>query len=153
MHILDGSLYMNGSDYSWTFESKIPSEVDEASAVVRELVLNLTKLNWSEKDRFAIHMATEEALMNAVKHGNSEDRSKSVDVVLKVGENFFYARIADEGDGFDPENVPDPCEECNLEKTSGRGVSLIRSFVDSVKYNQTGNVIEFEKRRSETESD
>ncbi len=139
---------MNDAEIIWSFSDKIASSVDEASAVIRDLVAQLEKLDWPEKERFAIHMATEEALMNAVKHGNSHDASKRVDVLLQLSADRFYARIADEGDGFDPENVPDPCEDCNLEKTSGRGVSLIRSFVDSVKFNETGNVIEFVKHRA-----
>jgi serine/threonine-protein kinase RsbW len=106
-------------------------------------------MQWSEKDIFGIHMATEEALMNAVKHGNEQDESKRVDVLLILNEDEFYARIEDQGDGFDPDEVPDPCEENNVDKTSGRGVLLIKKFVDEVVYNQSGNVIEFKKKRSE----
>lgn len=141
---------MNRSEIVWSFEEEISSDVDVASDVVRKLVQQLESRDWSKKDSFAIHMATEEALMNAVKHGNEHDESKRVAVVLQLSDNCFYARIADEGEGFDPATVPDPCDEKNLDKTSGRGVSLIRSFVDNVKYNESGNVIEFEKRRSDT---
>ena len=133
----------------WTFDESISSHVDEASAVIRELVAQLKKGNWSDKDLFAIHMASEEALMNAVKHGNEHDETKSVHVLMILNESEFYARIEDEGVGFDPNNVPNPCDDCNLDKTSGRGVLLIRKFVDDVVYNQAGNVIEFRKNRSE----
>ena len=138
---------MEQSETVWLHKLRMPSEVDQASALVRLVVEKLTEDGWSEKDVFGIHMATEEALMNAVKHGNELDESKFVDVEIRLGRDHFFARIADEGEGFDPENVPNPCEECNVEKTSGRGVSLIRKFVDSVRYNTSGNVIEFEKRR------
>ena len=132
----------------WKFDKSISSHVDEASAVIRELVDQLKKNQWSEKDLFAVHMATEEALMNAVKHGNEHDENKSVHVLMLLNESEFYARIEDEGIGFDPDNVPDPCEDCNLDKTSGRGVLLIRRFVDDVVYNEAGNVIEFRKTRT-----
>lgn len=139
---------MNPSDIVWEIEKQIASNVDQASAVVRELVQQLKQNAWPEKDAFGIHMAAEEALMNAVKHGNELDESKKVDVIIRLTNDHFYARIADEGEGFDPDDVPDPCEDCNIDKTSGRGVSLIRKFVDSVWYNESGNVIEFEKKRS-----
>lgn len=139
---------MEQSDIVWEFQKQIPSTVDQASAVVRELVNQLKQSGWPEKDAFGIHMAAEEALMNAVKHGNELDESKPVDVLIRLSKDHFFARIADQGEGFDPENVPDPCDDNNVDKTSGRGVTLIRRFVDSVSYNESGNVIEFEKRRS-----
>lgn len=132
----------------WKFDETIRSHVDEASAVVRELVAQLKDLGWPEKDTFGVHMAAEEALMNAVKHGNEKDESKSVTVLLILGREEFYARIEDEGSGFDPDEVPDPCDDDNLHKTSGRGVLLIKKFVDAVVYNDAGNVIEFRKTRS-----
>ena len=140
---------MADSAIHWSFIKKIPSTIEQAADVVRKLVAQLEKLNWGVKDTFAIHMATEEAIMNAVKHGNARDASKFVEVELRLTENRFYAKIADQGKGFDPEQVPDPCDDSNLEKTSGRGVSLIKNFVEDVIYNESGNTIEFSKTRSE----
>ena len=87
--------------------------------------------------------------MNAIKHGNAGDISKKVKVLLRIREDSFYARIQDEGQGFDPDTVPDPSKECNLEKTSGRGVALIKNFVDFVEYNAAGNMVEFTKTRAD----
>jgi len=89
----------------------------------------------------------EEALMNAIKHGNQYDESKFFDLKIELDQSDFYTRIADQGNGFKPLEVPDPCEDCNLEKPSGRGVALIKNFVDQVTYNDVGNVIEFKKQR------
>ena len=139
---------MNESDIIWEFKEDIPSHPDQVAGLIREIVAQLEQHDWPERDVFGIHMATEEALMNAVKHGNGYDDSKSVRVDIELRKNQFVARIADEGSGFDPEQVPDPCADCNLDKTSGRGVSLIKSFVDEVKYNQKGNTIEFVKVRN-----
>lgn len=132
----------------WFVSQKFPSTVDNAVAVMKDLRQHLKRLDWPENDKFAILIAMEEALMNAVKHGNQYDESKSVDLKIELNQNDFYARIGDDGDGFNLNDVPDPCEDCNLEKPSGRGVALIKNFVDHVAYNDSGNVIEFQKQRS-----
>jgi len=132
---------------AWSVTRKFASSVENASAVMMELRQQLKRLEWPENDKFAILISMEEALMNAVKHGNQYDESKFVDLRIDLDRNDFLTRIADEGEGFDPMAVPDPCEDCNLERPSGRGVALIKNFVDQVTYNEVGNVIEFKKRR------
>ena len=86
--------------------------------------------------------------MNAIKHGNGLDCEKQVHIEIKITESDFYARITDDGDGFDLEAVPDPTADENLEKTSGRGVMLIKNFVDKVAYNEKGNSIELFKSKT-----
>ncbi|MEM9412417.1 MAG: ATP-binding protein [Planctomycetota bacterium] len=142
---------MSNSLDVWEYKDCISSTVDAAADVIRILVEQLEKFQWSEKDSFAVHMATEEAILNAVKHGNEFDETKQVDVELRLTGDSFFARISDQGSGFDPSEVPDPCDDCNLEKTSGRGVSLIKNFVDQVKFNESGNTIEFSKKRIDLE--
>ena len=92
-------------------------------------------------------MAVEEAVMNAIMHGNDQDLSKKVSVVLQLDSDQFYAKITDEGKGFCLEDVPDPTADENLEKTCGRGVKLIQTFVDECHYNDAGNSVELIKRR------
>lgn len=133
---------------AWSVSKKFASNVANASAVMTELRQHLKRLDWPEDNKFAILISMEEALMNAVKHGNQYDESKFVDLRIDLDRDDFYARIADEGTGFDPAEVPDPCEDCNLDKPSGRGVALIKNFVDHVAYNELGNVIEFRKQRA-----
>ncbi len=79
----------------------------------------------------------EEGVMNAWKHGNQEDRTKSVSVAWRFG-NDFHLSISNEGDGFAPERIADPSAEENLLKTSGRGIFLIRYFSDSVRWENGG---------------
>ena len=90
-------------------------------------------------------MAMEEAVMNAIKHGNKRDPSKHVHVIVNLSDTQFYAQVTDQGLGFDPDDVPDPTLEENLEKTSGRGLMLMKNFVDTVQYNEIGNSVELTK--------
>lgn len=141
-------LHVNESEIIWEYDDSLASEPPLASSLVREVVARLKGLAWLENDVFAVHMALEEALMNAIKHGNAGDASRRVTVLIRIRSDSFYARIQDEGTGFDPDNVPDPCDDANLDKTSGRGVKLIKNFVDFVEYNAAGNAVEFRKTRS-----
>ena len=117
-------------------------------ALIRELVKRLERNNWNRRDVFGIHMAMEEAMMNAIKHGNSSDCAKKIHVEIVVSDLRFYSKITDDGRGFDPDEIPDPTTEENLERTSGRGIMLIKQFVDEVHYNDQGNSIELIKCKS-----
>lgn len=93
-------------------------------------------------------MAMEEALMNAIHHGNQCAEDKEVHVRIEIWSHQFYSCITDQGCGFDPTELPDPTSEENLEKDSGRGVMLMKSFVDEVIYNDKGNSVELRKKKS-----
>ena len=112
------------------------------------LLNEMQKFDWQQQDVFGVHMAMEEAIMNAIRHGNQDDVDKKVHIVIKLAEDQFYAKIADQGEGFNLDNVPDPTLEENLEKTSGRGVMLMHNFVDRVQYNDAGNSVELFKAKS-----
>jgi serine/threonine-protein kinase RsbW len=82
-----------------------------------------------------VGIAVRESVINAIKHGNAHDTSKRVHVefmLLDGGGNGIAIRVRDEGPGFDPEVVPDPLAPENLLKSSGRGIFLIRSFMDEM---------------------
>ena len=115
------------SDESQTISRELPSEPAAAVALIKELLALLGELGWPQKDVFGIHMAVEEALMNAIKHGNEEDSDKKVQIEIQVDEINFYAMISDQGCGFCMEEVPDPTLEENLEKTSGRLLACLMS--------------------------
>ena len=89
-------------------------------------------------DEDAIHwvgVAVRESVINAIKHGNSSDESKKVHVEftrLDAGQAGIAIRVCDEGPGFDPETLPDCLAPENLLKSSGRGIFLIRSFMDEM---------------------
>jgi serine/threonine-protein kinase RsbW len=96
---------------------------------------------FSKEDIFAVHLALEEAFINAVKHGNKMDPAKKVKIEYSVRSDKIEVSVADEGDGFDPEAVPDPRSRENLYKPEGRGLFLMKSYMDVVKYNQLGNCV------------
>lgn len=129
-------------------EKTFRSDPSECPKLIMELLAVLQQQGWSRNDVFAIRMAVEEAFMNAIKHGNCESPEKSVEVKLQFFEDRFFGKVIDEGEGFCPDDVPDPREDENVGQCSGRGVMLIRSFVDEVKYNQDGNAVEMTKFRS-----
>ena len=151
----------------------LENEASLIGATIEHLQENLP--SWSDRDRLQIGMAMDEALVNAMHHGNLE-----VDSVLRLSENeegyyelikarkhespFCHRRvrveaefsddhicvqITDDGSGFDPSSVPDPRAKENLHSVSGRGLFLIRSFMDQVAHNQAGNQITMTKLRGQ----
>jgi serine/threonine-protein kinase RsbW len=126
----------------------IPSDTAEALRVQAMMVDQLKAHDFSERDIFAIRLAVEEVLVNAIKHGNGLDRSKSVRISYHVHDETFFVRIADEGRGFDPNEIPDPrCVE-NLERPCGRGLLLVRHYMTDVHYLERGTVCVMWKRRN-----
>ncbi len=103
------------------------------------------QLGYSDDDTFAVHLSLEEAVVNAVKHGNRADCSKNVILEYDVTPEKIRISVTDEGGGFEPGNVADPRAGENIYKTGGRGVLLIKSYMDSIEYNQSGNSITMTK--------
>lgn len=87
---------------------------------------------------FAIRLAFEEAMMNAFKHGGGE---KGVSLEVEVGPERVRIVVDDHGPGFDPDRVPDPLAEENLELPSGRGLMLMRQYMTEVRFNEKGNEV------------
>src|SRR3954466_13240720 len=114
-------------------EFDIPSDLDEARRV-QATIAAVVNAAFEEHEAFAGKLALEEALVNAIKHGNQMDPDKRVRGSYRVTPERFDVRIVDEGPGFNPEDVPDPTLPENIEKGCGRGVFLIRGFMTEVKY-------------------
>jgi serine/threonine-protein kinase RsbW len=89
-----------------------------------------------EDERFHVAMAVREAAVNAVLHGNDYDPAKMITVSLENTGSSLVFSIADQGCGLDPETIPDPLAPENLLRGTGRGIFLIRSFMDEVKFRQ-----------------
>ena len=136
-----------------SFEREIPSDFAVGKQLIDELLVELGKLDWMEPDVFAVHLAVEEALVNAIKHGNQNDEDKKVVFSVNATPSSVRIKIVDEGSGFDPGEVPDPTDDDNLEVPSGRGLMLMRSFMSSVEFNATGNEVVMEKRIGEHDDD
>src|SRR5438067_1208344 len=99
---------MSGTGQAYPWEVVIPSDPAEARRVQHEIEQALKTIHCGDRDLFSIKLAIEEALVNAIKHGNQMDRDKKVRVAYRVAADRFDILIADEGGGFDPTEVPDP---------------------------------------------
>lgn len=86
-----------------------------------------------------IMMALSEAVTNAIVHGNKEDEKKTVYVVARRLNEKLSISVKDEGDGFDPNAIPDPLKQENLLKEGGRGVFLMNQFADGVDFSENGS--------------
>ena len=119
---------MNSSES--TVELRIQSSLDYTD-LVENLTNNLTALAGCGSDHaYFIEMAVREVLINAIRHGNQFDSEKQVRVRFRFDAARFEVQINDQGRGFDYEHLPDPCDPANLLKSSGRGIFLVRSFMD-----------------------
>jgi serine/threonine-protein kinase RsbW len=130
-------------------EFVIPSDL-EAARRIQEEIEAVVKTAFAEHEAFAVKMAVEEALVNAIKHGNQMDPDKSVRVAYALKADRFDVRITDEGPGFNPEDVPDPTAPENLERPCGRGLLLIRYYMSEVSFQDSGRTIAMYKRRDGT---
>ena len=90
---------------------------------------------------FNFRVGLTEALSNAILYGNGGDPQKRVRVELRVRSGEVRARVTDEGDGFDPDTVPDPRLPENIPRPDGRGIFLMRALMDEVHYNELGNSV------------
>ena len=138
---------MSGSPWIWQTERVIASETAVAQRLLEELLDSLRQRQWSPRDVFSVRLAVEEALVNAIKHGNRYDPSKHVRVICNLSPDVIRIEITDEGPGFNPSSVPDPTDTKHIDASSGRGVMLMRSFMSRVEFNATGNQVVMEKSR------
>jgi serine/threonine-protein kinase RsbW len=128
--------------------SSTPSAVVDVFAQMQPA---LQANGYSEEDIFAIHLSLEEAFVNAVKHGNKMEPSKAVKVDYAIEADKIEICMTDEGEGFDPEVIPDPRYGDNLYKPAGRGMLLMRSFMDVLEYSKKGNslrMIRYREKRN-----
>jgi serine/threonine-protein kinase RsbW len=123
----------------------IPSDPAEARRVQEEIEQLLQARATHDHDVFSIKLALEEALVNAIKHGNQMDRSKNVHISYRLHADRFEIDITDEGPGFDPNDVPDPTAFENLERPCGRGLMLMRHYLTEVAYEGRGNTVRMSK--------
>ncbi len=99
--------------------------------LVESLTNDLTTLAGCTADQgYFIEMSIREIVSNAIQHGNRCDLGKFVNIEYRFDKENFQVQIEDEGNGFDFDHLPDPCNPENLLKSSGRGIFLVRSFMD-----------------------
>jgi serine/threonine-protein kinase RsbW len=134
--------------WTWSLHKQIPSTTDAGHEVIEELLAALAQAGWDGSDFYHVQMAVEEAMVNAVLHGNQRAEDKSVEMEFKVSITDAYLRIKDEGSGFCPDTLPDPRADENLERLHGRGVMLMKVMMNRVTFNDIGNEVEMVKHRS-----
>lgn len=126
----------------------IPSDLAQTCRPKRAIIAELERFHFSEQSTFAIKLAIEEALTNAVKHGNCNDPTKTVTVRYSINSDRAIVSVRDEGCGFEPEKVPDCTCPDRLSMPNGRGIMLIRAYMDEVSYRDNGREIYFVKKRT-----
>lgn len=109
--------------------------VEKAEEVTAEVC---GRCGFDEDEQHRIGMAVHESVINAVRHGNKYDARKSVWVQFKAHPDRIEIRVRDQGSGFDLDAVPNPLETGNLLNVSGRGIFLIRAFVDEFRVRNLG---------------
>lgn len=124
------------------FRESISSDRTSIERVLEVCMNGLGQCGYDETGVFAIRLAMEEVLANAMNHGNGGDAAKLIVVEFEVTATSFRASIEDQGTGYDPRSVPDPTADENLTIASGRGLVLIRSFMTEVTVVPPGNRVE-----------
>ena len=135
------------------FSERIPSDTARGREVQEQIVSGMEQRGFSPRDVFGVRLALEEALVNAIKHGNRMDPDKSVQIDWTLSESGVRIVIEDQGEGFDVSDVPDPTDDENLDKPGGRGIMLMRSFMSVVEYNESGNRLTLEKLKDDGDDD
>ena len=124
----------------------IRSDFAAGHAVQRRIIDAVEKAGFNSQSTFAIKLALEEALINAIKHGNKLDQKKSVHIEASVTRDKTEITIEDEGPGFDRSSVPDPTLEENLDKCSGRGILLMEAYMNRVEWSRGGRRVHMVKK-------
>ena len=120
---------------------KIESSSENLRVVENAIDETITILGISQDSYGKILVSTMEAVNNAILHGNRSDPKKIVEIVISYKTNELKIKVADEGPGFRPENIPDPTIPENIEALNGRGVYLMSHLADKIKYNKKGNSV------------
>ncbi|MEW6249540.1 MAG: ATP-binding protein [Planctomycetota bacterium] len=119
----------------------VPSDLRSVREPEARLITGLRRCGYDDDTIFAIKLAFEEAVTNAIKHGNCNDPAKRVHLRYYVDVERVVFMVRDEGCGFCPESVPDPTADENLERPSGRGLMLMNSYMTRVVFSASGNEV------------
>jgi serine/threonine-protein kinase RsbW len=119
------------------FEKVVQSD-PEILPELEEFIIGIAEKYNLDKNKFNnLVLSFSEAVSNSMEHGNKLDKSKKVYIKVKVDSEKMTIIIKDEGNGFDLKSVPDPTKQENILKDSGRGIHIMKSFLDNLRYNFT----------------
>lgn len=130
------------------FETSIPSNTSDGLAVQETIVSLMERFCYSDRDVFAMRLSLEEGITNAIRHGNKFSPEKQVAIRCTIDESRMRVEVQDQGDGFEPEEVPDPTAEEFLERPSGRGLLLMRAYLNHCEYSDGGRRLTMERERN-----
>lgn len=119
----------------------VDNDVVKAKVVADDIMVQVHQSAYDTDTAFAIKLSLEEALTNAIKHGNANDPSKSITIWHCIRTDCIVLGVADEGRGFSPDEVPDPTADENLERPCGRGLFLIKRYMTLASHNPCGNEV------------
>ncbi len=131
------------TEHSFEADLRIPASLEMLEHVYEWSRHQLARIPLTENKRFEILLAISEAVTNAIRHGNKLDPNKHVSISFLAKEDGVTVTIGDEGEGFDPDSLPDPTHGEHLLVPSGRGVFLLRSLAEEVLFekNNNGNLV------------
>lgn len=150
MHNLSESSFQGGA-LPWSGAWLVPTDQLATEAIVEQLISQLVIREWGARDLFAIRMGLEEAITNAMLHGNCSTREKYVKMIARITADRLEVEIEDEGEGFDPSSVPDPRSDDRLDLPHGRGIFLMNAYMSSVEFMGRGNRVRMVKLRTHVE--
>lgn len=127
----------------------ICSDLKETVTPKCDIIQELKQFQYGESSVFAIKIALEESLCNAIKHGNRCDPSKKVTIRYAINEECAAFIVRDEGKGFTPDEIPDPTDPELINQPTGRGILLLNAYMDKVEYRDQGREVFFMKKRSD----
>ncbi len=129
------------------FRFVIPSRLSEVARVQEAVLEKVRAFDYPQDAIFAIRLALDEAVTNAIRHGNGLDPGKKVHIDGRVNPDRVCVRIEDEGTGFRPQELPDPTSEENLNRPHGRGVLLMNAYMTDVRFDKSGACVTLVKDR------
>jgi serine/threonine-protein kinase RsbW len=132
--------YVNDKNLPW-LEMVIPNDLHAAAESERTIVARVESHGFSADATFAIRLAVEEALTNAIKHGNRNDPSRTVRIRYAVNARVAVICVRDEGPGFRPDDVPDPTSPDRIALPNGRGIMLMKAYMDDIVYREQGKEV------------
>lgn len=133
-----------------TTQLVLPSRIEAVADAAVAAADVVSRSGLGEEAAFGIDLAVREAVTNAVLHGNEQDETKTVEVTFTTSSAALIVTVRDQGEGFDPKRVPDPTDPQNILKSSGRGIFLMRTFMDEVtwtRHPEGGTAVRMVKKR------
>lgn len=130
-----------GVDDDALVDATVPNDLRRVKKPEARIMAQLRRCGYDPDTMFAIKLAFEEAVTNAVKHGNRGDASRHIHLRYYVDPQRVVLMVRDEGGGFRPSQIPDPTADENLERPCGRGIMLMCSYMTKVRFSESGNEV------------